>query len=68
MDVQGKYFIVEKHRKLKGKLARRKFNEEGDIPTMVELAKGYAEQRDQDFLIVQVVAEVSKPKREKVKS
>lgn len=61
MDVTGKFFLVEKHKRIKGKPAKRRFNEQEDIPTMVELAKQYAQQRGEDFLIVQVVAEVSKP-------
>lgn len=61
MDVTGKYIIVEKHRKLKGKLARRRFSDETDMEKMIELATGYAAERGQDFLIVQVVTDVSKP-------
>lgn len=62
MDVTGKYLIIEKHRRVGGKKARRRFNDKENIPTMIELAKGYAEQRGEDFLIVQVIAEVSKSK------
>jgi hypothetical protein len=64
MDVVAKFLIVTKHRKIRGKNVRRRFNEEQDLGTMVELAIGYAKERGEDFLIVQVIAEVSKPKQD----
>ncbi len=69
MGVIGKYFIVEKHKQLRGhRLGRRRFNEEINLEEMKELAAGYAKERGQDFLIVQVVTEVSKPAGEQVGS
>jgi len=61
MDVTGQYLIIEKHRRVRGKKASRRFNDKENIPVMIELAKDYAKQRGEDFLIVQVVVEVSKP-------
>ncbi len=61
MKVIGKYFIVQKHMKRNGKLHRRRFNEQEEMERMKTLAAGYAEEHSEDFLIVQVVAEVSKP-------
>ena len=64
MDVNGKYLIVTKHRKIRGKNVRRRFNEVQNLPEMAELATQYAAERGEDFLIVQVIAEVSKPKQD----
>ena len=61
MDVIGKYLIVAKHVKRKGKTVRRAVHESDDMPLMNQLASGYALKHGEDYLIVQVVAEVSKP-------
>ncbi len=69
-DVTGKYFIVSKHKAhTKGKRRGRKgvprrprrFYEPGEIEAAREQARALAEQNDEDFLIVQVIAEASKP-------
>lgn len=69
MDVTDKIFLVEKHRFKRGKggkkviKLRRAFHE--DCPEDLEVLKGlagkYAAERGEDFLIVRVVAEVSRP-------
>jgi len=60
MDITGQFFIVQKHMKRKGKLQRRKFHEQEDLDEMIALARTYAARSGEDFLIVQVVHEVSK--------
>lgn len=65
MDVCGKYFIVEKHRKFKRKskpvLARRRFYDAGELDEARQRAGLYAGQKKEDFLLVQVIDEISKP-------
>jgi hypothetical protein len=65
MDVTGRYIIVPKHWGSKKKSRRRSFHGEEEMELMVELATTYASQRNEDFLIVQVVREISKPKKTK---
>ena len=65
MDVTGKYILVPKHTVRKKKPAKRSFHESTDMDLMTELAGKYASERDEDFLIVQVVAEISRPKKSK---
>ena len=65
MEVNNKYFIIQKHIKRKGKLARRRFNEPERLDEMIALAKKYAEESGEDFLIAMVVTEVSKPDAKK---
>ena len=62
MEVTGKFIIVPKHVVRKKKTIRRAFHGETDMELMTKLATDYAEQRDEDFLIVQVVKEVSRPR------
>ena len=65
MDVTGKFILVPKHVVRKKKTTKRAFHDAKDMELMTELATTYANQRDEDFLIVQVVAEVSRPKKAK---
>ena len=65
MEVTGKFIIVPKHVVRKKKTVRRAFHDETDTELMTQLATKYAEERDEDFLIVQVVKEVSRPKNGK---
>ena len=67
MDVIAKYLIVPKHMKRRGKTVKRAFHESDDMTLMQELATGYAKERREDFLIVQVIREVSKPPQERSK-
>jgi len=62
MDVNRKFLIVAKHVKRKGKTVRRAVHESQEMPLMLQLANGYAQKHGEDYLIVQVIAEVSKPK------
>lgn len=63
MDVTGKYILVPKHVVRRKKIARRAFHEETEMELMVDLAGKHAAEKNDDFLIVQVVAEVSRPKK-----
>lgn len=65
MDVYGKFLIIPKHRMIRKKQIRRSFHDEESMPLMQDLASQYSQARGEDFLIVQVVAEVSKPKNGK---
>ncbi len=68
-DVTGKYFIVSKHKahtKGRGRKKNipsrsRRFYEQDEIEAAREQARALAEQNGEDFLIVQVIAEASKP-------
>jgi len=61
MDVIGKYIIVPKHHPKSWKNRRRHFHDESDLAKATKLAQQYAAERGEDFLIVQVITEVSKP-------
>lgn len=63
MDVIGQFIIVPKHLRVRKKTKRRSFHGEQDMELMIQLATDYARTRGEDFLIVQVVAEVSKPEK-----
>jgi hypothetical protein len=64
-NVDGLCFIIQKHITVKRKSGnfrtRRRFHQLGDLPTVRELAKKYALQNKVDFIICQVIEEVSKP-------
>jgi len=64
-DQTEKLLIIPKHMTQKnGKLKRRCFHEENELDEILELAQSYATEKKQDYLIVKVVAETSKPKAE----
>lgn len=63
MDVTGQYILVPKHVVRKKKTVKRAYHDATEMDLMTELAGKYAAERDEDFLIVQVVAEVSRPKK-----
>jgi hypothetical protein len=63
MDVAGKYILVPKHVVRKKKTVKRAYHDVTEMELMTDLAGKYAAERDEDFLIVQVVAEVSRPKK-----
>ena len=63
MDVRGQFIIVPKHLRVRKKTKRRSFHGEQDMELMIQLATDYARARGEDFLIVQVIAEVSKPEK-----
>ena len=67
MDVIGKYILIKKHTMKKGKRARRHFGDgdSADMQKMRELAAKYATEENEDFLIAQVIEEISKPETEK---
>lgn len=63
MNVDGKYILIKKHTMRKHKRARRHFSDgcPEDMQKMRELAGQYAAEQGEDFLIVQVIEEISKP-------
>ena len=65
MDVTGKFIIVPKHNiSQKGKKRKRRaYHEASDLQLMQDLATKYAAERGEDFLIVQIVQEISKPEK-----
>ena len=64
--VDGQYLIIPKHKHrktgVKRRLQRRQFHGIEEMQTMENLAQKYAAENSEDYLIVQVVKEVSKPK------
>jgi hypothetical protein len=65
MDVVGKYILIEKHIiTRKGKKKRRAYHEAEGLDLARELATKYAADRQDDFLLVQIVEEISKPETE----
>jgi hypothetical protein len=65
MDVTGKFILIEKHIiTRKGKKKRRAYHEADGLDLTRELATKYAADRQDDFLIVQIIEEVSKPESE----
>jgi hypothetical protein len=66
MDVTGQYLLIKKHTMRKNKRARRRFSDGDpqDMQTMRELAAKYAAAQGEDFLIVHVVEEISKPEEQ----
>jgi hypothetical protein len=65
MDVTGKFILIEKHIiTRKGTKKRRGYHEADGLDLARDLAKKYAADRKDDFLIVQIVEEVSKPESE----
>ena len=67
MSVIGQYIIVPKHLRVRGKTKRRAFHGKQDAELMLQLATDYARARGEDFLIVQVITEVSKPEKAETK-
>ena len=61
MDVENKYFIIHKHWKRRKGARRRRFYEEGELQHALDRARKYADENNEDYLIVRVVAEQSKP-------
>lgn len=59
MDVSGQYFLVNKHIPIGKKKKRRFFFTAEEIEKQIELAEKYAGENREDYLIVQVVREVS---------
>ena len=61
MDVQGKYFLIHKHwlRKGRKKFGRRRYYENTELGGAGELAKKYAKEHGDDYLLVQVIKEYS---------
>lgn len=64
MDNTGQYILVKKHTQRKGKRVRRAFHNADGLELMRELGAQYATKHGEDFLIVQVVEEISKPESE----
>lgn len=65
MDVEGKFFLIEKHwraKNIKGKRRRSFFIGNDEIEKAVERAKKYSQNNREDYLLVQVVKEITKPK------
>ena len=63
-DQTGKLIIMRKHfLRENGRRARRKFFEPGDIDYAKELAHGFSNAKDEDFIVVQVVYEASRPSK-----
>lgn len=65
-NVNGKYFIIQKHITVKRPdkkriRQRRRFHTESELPAVRELAAKYANQNKLDFIICQVLEEFSKP-------
>ena len=61
-DQTGKLIIMRKHfQRENGKRAKRKFFEPGDIDFAKELAQNFATDKNEDFIIVQVVYEATRP-------
>lgn len=62
MEVTGKYFLIHKHwMKQKGKKRRRKFYAHEELSKAEALARKYAAENKDDYLLVQVVREYSRP-------
>jgi hypothetical protein len=65
MDVTGKFVLIKKHTMRKHKRARRHYAEScEELNRMRELGAEYAVKQGEDFLIVQIVEEISKPEPE----
>lgn len=63
-DQTGKLIIMRKHfQRENGKRARRKFFEPSDIDFAKELAQNFADSKGEDFIVVQVVHEASRPSK-----
>lgn len=63
-NATGMVFVIRKHlHRESGKMKRRNMFSEAEMDKAAALAERYAEQNGEDFLIVQVVAEVSKPSK-----
>jgi hypothetical protein len=66
-DQTGKLFVVNKHRVQTRKdrkvlrRIRRRFYEPQDLEEAMAMARKHAAERHEDFLVVQVIAEASKP-------
>jgi hypothetical protein len=59
-SVLGNYFIIHKHwKQTKGKRKSRRFYGTDNVEEAIKLVKKYAEESDEDYLIVKVVAEAS---------
>jgi hypothetical protein len=67
MNVQGKFFLIQKHHTYRAKktgkskpTSRRKFYDDNELKDAEELAKKYAANNHEDFLLVQVIKEYTK--------
>ena len=62
---KGRLLIISKHWLRQGKkhnkTRSRKFHEPEDIDLVRDLATGYANHKNEDFIIVEVVEEISRP-------
>ena len=66
-DRTGNLFVVHKHRvltrksgKVRKALIRRRFYEPHQLEEALAMARKHADEQDQDFLVVQIVAEASR--------
>jgi hypothetical protein len=64
-NINGKYLLISKHLITSEKKKKRRNDfTEADFEKQRELARLYAKDRGDDFLIVQVIEEISVPKQE----
>ena len=63
-DRTGKLILIRKHfQRENGKRAKRKFYEPSEIDALKDLAQNLANGQNEDFIVVQVVHEASRPSK-----